>query len=105
MRCKGIWILFMLSALGALGGGLSLAALAGVTLKAALLASFLPAAALHSAQQAMGLAPAARGVLYDSAHGPLFLNVVGVTVVYFLPAAVAFIAAWRLRARAGTREP
>jgi hypothetical protein len=34
------------------------------------------------------------GVLWDSAHGPPFLTTMGIVVVYFLPALIAF--AWQL---------
>lgn len=91
--------MFVVSGLGLLGGLLSLAALAGVNLESAHAAVILPAIALTSAREAIGLAPEPRGVLYDSAHGPPFLNLVGIAVVYFLPAVVAFMVAWRLRAR------
>jgi hypothetical protein len=53
MRRKGMWVLFVVSALGAIGGLLSLAALAGVNLASVRAAVILPAVVLTLAQEAM----------------------------------------------------
>ena len=61
----------------------------------------LPGVAIYGAMEWLGMKPSAHTLLTDSAHGPPFLNVVGVAVFYALPAAGAI---WWSTHHAGSHQ-
>jgi hypothetical protein len=84
-----------------LAGGAALAALHGWDSTAAQFALILPAIPLALLAEATGDSPRS-GWLWDSAHGPPFLNLAGVLLVYFLPGLL--VLAWLLKRRADSRR-
>lgn len=76
----------------ALLGGLALLAVLGVPLGSLgeqLL--ILPGVLVHNAMEWVGARPGARTLLTESAHGPPFLNLLGVLAFYGIPAATAVL--------------
>jgi hypothetical protein len=66
----------------------------GVLSEVAALPLVVPAVLLAGLAKALGLPRAGMGVLWDAAHGPPFLTVAGVILIYFLPSAVLVLASW-----------
>jgi hypothetical protein len=56
-----------------------------------------PAIPLYLLSSGFGTWHSTSGLLWDSAHGPPFLTLTGVAVVYFLPSVLGFIAFVRKR--------
>ena len=84
--------LFLLSTLWLLIGIAALAEYLGFETRAGMSALIYPAIPLYALSSGFGHANPTHGFLWDSAHGPPFLTLLGVVVVYFVPSFLG----WRL---------
>jgi hypothetical protein len=92
LACAGVWLVLGLIALTAADLGSEVAELLVI----------LPAVPFYLLSSTTGGGDHG-GVLWDSAHGPPFLTLAGIVVVYFLPALLAF--GWELNGRASSDHP